>query len=248
MPLSLSDSEGFFFRGQEIGRVASDWGSTVSVSQWKLVPAQGGFKSGVLNCTVLWWKKTEPGFRLSGLIIIIFFLYSHQFLVVQEAQEVPGEKGRTWQRERGLSDSSREEVISFKKTYWPQWVHLQQVQDDTAGTGRLFVFYELRKWWFFGKFTSLNANQNGSVTEPTSTPTAISPQQHVNLPKVDCHSILLFFFLFVLCCRKKTNICFVLTDLKISLRAFFSATKAPVWLARVQRRKKHKHRKEGGER
>lgn len=46
------------------------------------------------------------------------------------------------------------------------------------------------------------------------------------------------FFSFCTRLQKKKNICFVLTDLKISLRAFFSATKAPVWLARVQRRKK----------
>lgn len=67
-----------------------------------------------------------------------------------------------------------------------------------------------------------NANQYPSVTEPTSTPTAIFLKQHVNLPKVHCHSILL------LLSAAEKNICFVLTDVTVSLRAFFSATKTPV--------------------
>lgn len=64
---------------------------TVSVSDSNRAQPQGGIKSVVLSRPVL-WRKRGRGFRLNGLIE--FFLYSHQFLVVQEAQEVPEEKGR----------------------------------------------------------------------------------------------------------------------------------------------------------
>lgn len=64
---------------------------TVSVSESKLAQPQGGIKSVVLSRPVLWRKRGRE-FRLNGLITL--FLYSRQFLVVQEALKVPEEKGR----------------------------------------------------------------------------------------------------------------------------------------------------------
>lgn len=126
----------------------------------------------ILSCPVL-WRKRGQWFRLNGLIK--FILYSHQFLLVRQAPQVPEEKGRKSEKKRygdRVIHPADRCVYLFKKN-WPDKCFSADFKMTELAL-EVFILTGLKKMVILWKtITPLTANQNPSVTQPTSTPTQL---------------------------------------------------------------------------
>lgn len=118
---------------------------TVLVSGWERVQPREGIKPAVLSCSVP-EVKMRPGFRLKRRSQI--FLYSHQFLVVQEAQEVPAWKERM---KRRVIHPDRCVFISLRKKTGQIKVYLVWLQDYRDSWMSLFILTGIKIRWLLGK-------------------------------------------------------------------------------------------------